>query len=553
MTGSRTGKGLLLALTAVCLALVLPVSAQRSGQAQISTDDLRQWLGFLASDATQGRQVFTEGAGIASTYIAEQLRALGVEPAGDEGSYFQTVKVLGVRTRGTSTVTVTVNGESRTFRDGEGVRFPRNQGARQVVSGPAEFVGYGLDFASLNLHDYAGRNMKGKVALYLGRGPESLGNRTLGNRDFEAIETHGASAAIGPMPNGGGPQPANGGRGPRPDFQTVQRLDAPRAPALVADDEFWTFVFSGSKMSYADVKARAERREPLPRVDLDGVRISIDIQADYDVVQTRLSRNIVGLVRGADPALRDTYLVYGAHYDHIGVLENPEAPAASISGMCPGLPPTPRPAGDIIFNGADDDGSGTVTVLALAKAYAAGPKPKRSVLFVWHTGEEAGLYGSRYMADHPLVPLDAIAAELNIDMVGRNRCDEASEANTLYLVGSDRISTELHQMNEQANASMAQPMTLDYTLNDPADVESLYTRSDHYSYAAKGIPIIFFTTGLHADYHAVTDEIGKIEFDKMARIAELVYETGWRVANLDHLPQRDRKGPRAITRAGASR
>jgi Zn-dependent M28 family amino/carboxypeptidase len=142
------------------------------------------------------------------------------------------------------------------------------------------------------------------------------------------------------------------------------------------------------------------------------------------------------------------------------------------------------------------------------------------------------------------VPLEKVAAQLNIDMIGRNRCDESSEANTVYLVGSDRISTELHNLNEDANASLKAPMKLDYEYNDPADPESIYTRSDHYSYASKGIPIIFFTTGLHRDYHYVTDEVSKIEFPKMSHIAQLVYQTGWTVANLDHFPARDNKGPR---------
>ena len=164
--------------------------------------------------------------------------------------------------------------------------------------------------------------------------------------------------------------------------------------------------------------------------------------------------------------------------------------------------------------------------MALAKAFALGPKPKRSLLFVWHSGEEAGLYGSRYNADFPIVPLDKIAAQLNIDMIGRNRCDDPKEENTVYIVGSDRISTELHNMNEDANATLPTPMTLDYELNDPTDPESIYTRSDHYSYAAKGIPIIFFTTGLHKDYHYVTDEVSKIDFPKMAHITQLVYATG---------------------------
>src|SRR3954468_3459283 len=148
------------------------------------------------------------------------------------------------------------------------------------------------------------------------------------------------------------------------------------------------------------------------------------------------------------------------------------------------------------------------------------------------------------MADYPEVPLDKVAAQLNIDMVGRNRCDNPAESNTVYLVGSDRISTELHNLSEDSNTALSSPMKLDYEMNDPADPESIYTRSDHYSYASKGIPIIFYTTGLHRDYHYLTDEVERIEFPKMAQIAQLVYTTGMRVANLDHFPARDNKGPR---------
>jgi Zn-dependent M28 family amino/carboxypeptidase len=177
--------------------------------------------------------------------------------------------------------------------------------------------------------------------------------------------------------------------------------------------------------------------------------------------------------------------------------------------------------------------------MALARAFAEGPRPRRSLLFVWHTGEEIGRYGSLYFADHPTVPVNQIIAQLNIDMIGRNRDDKPSEANKLYLVGADRISTELDEISRAANAAMPSPMTLDYEFNDLSDGESLYTRSDHYSYAAKGIPVIFFTTGLHSDYHANTDEVSKIEFDKLTRVVKLVYETGTRLANLDHMLLRD--------------
>jgi hypothetical protein len=316
-----------------------------------------------------------------------------------------------------------------------------------------------------------------------------------------------------------------------------------------AGDDFFGFLFSGSPTSYATLKEAAAKGEPLPSFALRNTKVTIDVDADYEVVNTRLTRNVVGIVEGTDPRLKDTYVLFGAHYDHVGYSQTPPARnAAGAGGAAPGgctgqTRDTPSP-GDVINNGADDDGSGTVALMAIARAFALGPKPKRSVMFVWHSGEEAGLYGSRYLVDHPIVPLDKISAQLNIDMIGRNRCDDPAEGNTVYLVGSDRISTELHNLSEETNAALPRPLKLDYELNDPADPESIYTRSDHYSYASKGIPIIFYTTGLHRDYHYLTDEIGKIEFPKLAHITRLVYETGLNVANLDHFPVRDNKGPR---------
>jgi Zn-dependent M28 family amino/carboxypeptidase len=201
---------------------------------------------------------------------------------------------------------------------------------------------------------------------------------------------------------------------------------------------------------------------------------------------------------------------------------------------------------DLVSNGADDDASGSTAVLAVAKAFATGPKPKRSVVFVWHSGEESGLYGSRYNADFPIVPLDKIQANLNLDMVGRDDCDniEGDYTNSLFIVGADRISTDLHNLIVQTNARSARPLTLDYEMNDSTDPEGIYTRSDHFSYAAKGIPIAFFTTGLHPDYHRITDTADKIRFPKITRIAQLVYEVGYSIADTEKTLQRDNKGPR---------
>jgi hypothetical protein len=346
---------------------------------------------------------------------------------------------------------------------------------------------------------------------------------------------------------GGAPAPSTAPGSRRaanaPDFTTTQRLDMPTLPAITGSDAFFEFLFSKAPLRYEDLKRKATDQDALPTFHLDGVTITFNMDTDYTVVRTQLTQNVVGIVEGTDPHLKSTYLAFGAHYDHVGYAQT-EVDADGRRPSPPGRV-TAGAADDRIWNGADDDGSGTVALMALARAFAQGPRPKRSLIFVWHAGEESGLYGSRYFADYPTVPLDAVVAQLNIDMIGRNRDDSQNEANTVYPVGSDRISSELHQINQQANQALQPPLKLDYEMNDPSDPEQVYYRSDHYSYAAKGIPIIFFTTGLHPDYHANTDEVSKIEFAKMTRVAQLIYETGWRVANLDHPPGRDNKGPRA--------
>ena len=170
--------------------------------------------------------------------------------------------------------------------------------------------------------------------------------------------------------------------------------------------------------------------------------------------------------------------------------------------------------------------------------------PKRSVIFVWHTGEEAGLLGSRYMADHMVVPIEKVQAQFNIDMIGRNRDDDPNQSNTVYVIGADRISTDLHNLVVDTNKGLPNPVTLDYEYNDPADTNSFYTRSDHYSYAAKGIPIAFFFTGTHPDYHGAGDQVEKILFPKLVRIAQMVYQSGFNVANSERTLTRDNLGPR---------
>ena len=256
------------AAVVLCIGLGFTVAAQTPRAPAISQDDLRTWLTYLASDELQGRQAYTEGLGLAGAYIARHLQEWGVKPGGDRGSYFQEVRVLGVRTRSNSSVTVTVNGQTRTFKDGEGVTFPRNQGAKQTVNGDAAFAGYGVSFAPLRHDDYAGRSVTGKVAIFLGRtGPKGFTNahnRILNSRARMATETQHAVASITQAATTPAAQPQTGPPAQRVDFQTAQRLDAPIAPQITATDDFFTFLFSASGVDYATLKARPRSRSRFP-------------------------------------------------------------------------------------------------------------------------------------------------------------------------------------------------------------------------------------------------------------------------------------------------
>jgi hypothetical protein len=584
--------------------------------AAISQSDLKEWLTYLASDALQGRQVFTEGYGLAAAYVAGQLKSWGVKPMGDAG-YFQTVKQRAYRSMRNSSIAVEVNGQSRTFKHGDHVTFPANAGGRQTLTfSGAEFVGYGIftlagpQTSNLPFDDYKGRDVRGRLVVMLpgtpalltpaanpaqpsagGRGRGGVG----GNRTNYAIQNAGAGAVVtlagGPALGTAAPAPAQealvkaqaaltqaaaavsdaqaavsqalgggrgGGRGggqgagrgqgtaPGPDFTTVQNVDAKVPPAITADAEFYEFLFSGAPAKFAELREKASRGEPLAGFTMPA-KITVTIDNQYELVTTQMTKNVVGMVEGSDPKLKDTYVFFGAHLDHTGYATSP---AGGRGGGRGAAPVVSGGEADLINNGADDDGSGSAALLGIAKAFANGVKPKRSVVFVWHAGEESGLMGSRYMADFPVVPLDKIQAQLNMDMIGRSQDDKPEYANSVFVVGADRISTDLHNLVVDVNARQAKPLTLDYELNDPtppADprMNSIYTRSDHYSYAVKGIPIAFFFTGLHADYHQRSDHVDKIDFPKLTRVAQLVYETGFAIASSDRVLERDNRGPRA--------
>ncbi|MEP7086816.1 MAG: M28 family peptidase, partial [Gemmatimonadota bacterium] len=294
------------------------------------------------------------------------------------------------------------------------------------------------------------------------------------------------------------------------------------------------------------------------------------------IEEPRVTRNVVAVLPGSDPKVRAEYVAIGAHSDHIGTRDVPadhdstrkaneqswEMRGKSLDNADPSpqqlalvhvivdsLHKTHAPRMDSVFNGADDDGSGTVAVLEIAQKFASErPHPLRSILFVWHTGEELGLLGSRWFTDHSTIPRDSIVTQLNIDMIGRgDKWDlTGGSGDFLSLVGSRRLSTELGDLAETVNQKIVTvhpPLHFDYSLDREGHPENIYCRSDHYMYARYGIPIIFFTTGLHQDYHQLTDEPEYIDYSHMQRIASYVHDLALTVANLDHRVVVDKPKP----------
>lgn len=247
-----------------------------------------------------------------------------------------------------------------------------------------------------------------------------------------------------------------------------------------------------------------------------------EIELGYSkITQTATASNVIGVVEGSD--LKDEYVFITAHYDHLGK------------------------RGDVIYYGADDDGSGTTGVIemaeAFAKAKADGKGPRRSIVFMAVSGEEKGLWGSGYYTNHPIFPLEKTTVDLNIDMIGRSDSSRhyGDTLNYIYVVGDDKISSDLKVISEATN-KLYTKMELDYKFNDPKDPNRIYFRSDHYNFAAKGVPIIFYYDGmLKADYHKPTDTPDKINYPLMVKRTQLVFYTAWEMANRNEMLKRDIK------------
>jgi hypothetical protein len=480
------------------------------GAAAPTAAELRRDLTVFASDSFRGREAGTADERRAAAFLVGRLTELGLEPAGDSG-FFQRVPLvrpaLGAGTKFTVSTahgssTLAVGRDLLPLLDVADGAPPKRHGEGALV-----FAGYGDDLDAVPV--------RGKVVVIVngaprgvspGRRAELEGESAVGARLGRLLPRHpaavivlltGPSAAVYPRV--------------MDELRRSLALAGPSAETLPDANRSVPMILIGVPVAGSPLLPRGWPADDHPQA-LAGRYFTGRVEV---VQQPVMSYNVAAVVPGGDPALRTTYVAFGAHYDHIGI--------------------QPADHGDSIANGADDDGSGSVALLALARAMHDRPMPRRSVLFVWHSGEEKGLLGSEYFTDHPTVPIDSIVAQVNADMIGRNSPD------SLYVVGPAAAprgqGRALGIVVDSVNATLDQPFLFNRQWDSPTHPERIYYRSDHYNYARKGVPIVFFTSGLHADYHKVTDDAAKIDYDKLAHVDGLLLALGEALANRDTRPR----------------
>ncbi|NJB84842.1 hypothetical protein GGR26_000587 [Lewinella marina] len=498
----------------------------RALAATIEAEDLRRHLTILAADDMEGRETGQPGQKRAAAYLAEQLAALGMPTIGENNGYFQTIKFSRQKW---DSIAMTVNGKELRHLWEFYSAPSRNADRESEEIDEITFLGYGIDDERYN--DYAGRDLEGKTIMIFAGEPRGRNGNYLitGTKDpsayslddgakMRAARRHGVSTVIVIDPAF------------KKNVQQVRRetLDGrlKMTEQTESEREEANSVYITPELArtllgkdYRKVIRSRTRAEKTGRFRPVVVAADITLTQDKEVREL-IGENVLGYLEGNDPELADEVIVVSAHYDHIGK------------------------RGDAIFNGADDNGSGSSTILEIAEAFTvaarAGKGPRRSVLFLWVSGEEKGLLGSEYYATHPIFPLENTVADINVDMVGRIDDAHAGNPNYIYVIGSNRLSTELHNINEAVNRDFTQ-LELDYTYNAKDDPNNFYERSDHYNFAERGIPSVFFFNGTHADYHRDTDTVDKINFDKMVRIGQLIFHNAWQLANQDKRIQVDVK------------
>ena len=484
--------------------------------------DMKKHLSILASDEYEGRETGEKGQKMAAEYLANRFKELGLT-APVNGSYFQKFELDKISLAAFKIETLTGN---INLSQNEIIVVNPFEGNKNDQEHDIIFAGYGLEEEN-GYSSYKSIDVKDKIAVIIMGTPKGKESLIPNEEDRKSVylqmtykgklaKAKGAKGVIFVTKKADytlfdnmyghyfkDPKwevPSKEKKEDKPDFLIALSTND-KLPALLGyTDKQWNKVFKKwNKKNETILEAKAK----------------VSSEMKIEKVETE---NVLGYLEGTDK--KDELIVLTAHYDHIGII------------------------GGKIYNGADDDGSGTTAVLELAEAFALAKKegnaPKRSVLFMLVTGEEKGLLGSSYYSENPVFPLKNTVSNLNIDMIGRMDKDHEGDPNYVYIIGSTMLSTELHNLSEATAKMYAPKVKLDYTYNDKNDPNRFYYRSDHYNFAKHDIPVIFYFNGVHADYHQHTDEVDKMHFGKMQEITRLVFATAWELVNREERIKNDK-------------
>ncbi len=472
----------------------------------ITETELKKHLYTYASDEFEGRNTGDPGQKKAVEYLKNEYEKLGIPPV-IEGNYFQNVPLNIVKT---PLVEMSVNGKSFSYFD-DFISMTASETAK-ISASEIVYAGYGIDDEKYS--DYKGLDVKGKVVVIKAGEPKDKSGNNIITGDKKASKWSNGRQAISSKRNTARDKGAKAlffadknlfkrysdWYKKRDENGGSNRLSLPAKKD--ADPAMYFFLIS-EKMGKSFLKNMSSSTK--------ATSVSTKLDMSYtSILESKPSENVAAIIKGSEKP--DEYIVISSHLDHVGV----------------------NSKGDV-YNGADDDGSGTVSILEIAEAFKTAADndhgPKRSIIFLNVTGEEKGLLGSRYYTDYePLVPLANTVANLNIDMIGRIDPKREGDRNYVYLIGSDKLSSDLHNISEEVNKEFMN-IELDYTYNDENDPNRFYYRSDHYNFAKNNIPIIFYFNGTHADYHKISDTPDKINYDLLENRSRLVFHTAWEVAN----------------------
>lgn len=523
-------------LIILTLSVTFPVSIHSQkklpGADVITSSDLESYVRFLASPLLGGRKNGDPGLDIAQEYIVSNIKLLGLKPLNGSG-YIQPYQVIKIGIdQGKSVIKITPDTGDPTIVNGNIYQFFPGDPEDALIEGEVVFAGYGLNSEKYGYNDFEGLVTEGRILLVMTRSPTSEdGSKYLfGGYDWDDFRSYSVKLRSLLFSKA---QAVIFVTDPKSGFSSIEEQEPGIASAISSSMQLKGFedpkfslpgmmrilfvhrnvadeLLKGTGKTISDLQNEIDRSLRPRSFQIPGKKMRIDIKTSESEITLN---NVAGYIEGSDPVLKKEFIIYSGHADHIGG------------------------SGNRINYGADDNATGCAALLSIAEAFQSlEKKPLRSIMFLWVSGEEIGLFGSEYYVSNPLVPLENTIADLNMDMIGRVK-GVADSTSDNPMSGPDEVfvitgNQSRDLVNIAKEVDDASELDFDYSLSGRNHPLQLFARSDHYNFVKQDIPVLFFTTGLHTDYHTPGDVVEKIDFTKMEKITEAMFQIGYNVANM---------------------